>query len=376
MTEQELLKKLTKAKFTTLLKSNTAFINAIGLTLDMRIDPSIPSACTNGKSIKWNPEFLESLTDEEVIFVYIHECLHIAYMHTATLEQDLARGIDLKLLNIAQDYRINYDLDKLKLGNLPSKALFDPKYTPDWTSYQIYEDLLEKSDAEPDDTFFGGSDHVESGSDVSEQEIISLLAKAASAAIAAGQGSSIPEEVKVLVDKYLHPKIPTYKLIQQVMVRSLRRKIDPNKRNRRYPDLHIPAKQNKKEARIHIYLDVSGSVTDDEIATCLREVQLAARLENVSDITLVQFDTAITSVSKITNSEDVNNINIQGRGGTLIAPVLKHIKEECPTLAFIYTDGHFNQCTIAPKSKIVWCINNNPHFNTTYGTVIHYDASA
>lgn len=376
MTEQELLKKLTKAKFTTLLKSNTAFINAIGLTLDMQIDSSIPSACTNGKVIKWNPEFLESLTDNEVIFVYVHECLHIAYMHTTTHEQDLARGLDLKLLNIAQDYRINYDIDKLKLGDLPSGALFDPKYTPDWTSYQIYEALLEKSDAGPDDTFFGGSDHVESGSDVSEQEIISLLAKAASAAISAGQGSSIPEEVKVLVDKYLHPKIPTYRLIQQVMVRSLRRKIDPNKRNRRYPDLHIPAKQNKKEARIHIYLDVSGSVTDDEIATCLREVQLAAKLENVSDITLVQFDTEITSVSKITNSEDVNNIDIQGRGGTLIAPVLAHIKEERPTLAFIYTDGHFKQCTTAPKSKIVWCINNNPHFNTTYGTVIHYDASA
>lgn len=376
MTEQELIKKLSKAKFTTLLRPNTAFINAIGLTLDMKMDPSIPSACTNGKVIKWNPEFLESLTDDEVIFVYVHECLHIAYMHTATFKQDLARGLDLKLLNIAQDYRINYDIDKLKLGNIPSKVLFDPKYTPNWTSYQIYEDLLENSDAELTDTFFTGSDHVESGSDVSEQEIIGLLAKAVAAATSAGQGSSIPEEVKVLVDAYLHPKIPTYKLIQQVMIRSLRRKTDPNKRNRRYPDLHIPAKQNKKEARIHIYLDVSGSVTNDEIATCLREVQLAARLENVSDITLVQFDTKITSVSKITNSEDVNNIVIQGRGGTRIAPVLEHIKEERPTLAFIYTDGHFTQCTPAIKSNIVWCINNNPHFNTTYGTVIHYDASA
>lgn len=375
MTEA-LIKKLSKAKFNLLLRPGTAFINSIGLSLDMLIDSSIPTACTNGKYIKWNPEFLDSLTLEETIFVYMHECLHVAYLHTASHAEDISKGFNLGLLNVAQDYRINYDIKLMNIAPIPHKGLFDPKYTQSWTSYDIYKDLLANADTGESDAFFSGSNHVEPSDGASRQEVLGLLAKAIAAAQQAGEASSIPQEIKLMVDTYLNPKIPTYRLIQQAMVQSLRRKIDPNKRSRRYPDIHIPAKQRKKEANIYIYLDVSGSVTDDEIATCLREVQLASRLEGISKITLVQFDTKVNQVDTITSSEDVNNISVCGRGGTCITPVLEHIKSKKPTLSFIYTDGHFAMQELQSRSKIVWCINNNSGFTAPYGKVIHYDASA
>ena len=100
--------------------------------LRWEIDESIGTACTDGTFIKFNPDFVRSLTKAEMIGLAVHEVMHVYSKH------HLRRGDrDPMLWNVAGDYFINLLIDdamreeKSRRGEtcmaLP-KALLDAKY--------------------------------------------------------------------------------------------------------------------------------------------------------------------------------------------------------------------------------------------------------
>ena len=70
-----------RARFWALTTPQVAFYGALACNLKDVIDPTVETASTNGKVIKWNPTFVESLTPQEVRFVLLHEVLHCAHGH-------------------------------------------------------------------------------------------------------------------------------------------------------------------------------------------------------------------------------------------------------------------------------------------------------
>ena len=62
----------------------------------------IKTACTDGKNIYYSPKFFAKLSDEEKIFVYAHEVMHVAFNHIMR-----SKGRQHKLWNIATDSVIN-----------------------------------------------------------------------------------------------------------------------------------------------------------------------------------------------------------------------------------------------------------------------------
>ena len=62
-------------------------------------DDTIPTMCTDGRSIKWNSAFVDSLTALETIFVMAHEVMHIAFKHPLRIGKR-----DAERWNIACDY--------------------------------------------------------------------------------------------------------------------------------------------------------------------------------------------------------------------------------------------------------------------------------
>jgi hypothetical protein len=63
--------------------------------------------CTNGKEIRYNKDFINKLGDSELRFVFLHEVLHIAYMHCCDLR---LRDRNKIRWNIAGDFVINFDI--------------------------------------------------------------------------------------------------------------------------------------------------------------------------------------------------------------------------------------------------------------------------
>jgi hypothetical protein len=61
---KKLATKLAKAKTALILEH--PFVGTIALSMPFEFDESIKTAATNGKRVKFNPEFVDILTDEEV----------------------------------------------------------------------------------------------------------------------------------------------------------------------------------------------------------------------------------------------------------------------------------------------------------------------
>jgi predicted metal-dependent peptidase len=111
--------KLTRARVQLLLKH--PFFAALCLRLKMVPGPNRTMA-TNGKTIAYNPSFVDSLTPEELEGVLAHEVLHCALAHHCR------RGTRKpRLWNIAADYAINPIVLQNNLA-LPAGALIKHEY--------------------------------------------------------------------------------------------------------------------------------------------------------------------------------------------------------------------------------------------------------
>lgn len=97
------------------------FYGSLAMSLADVIDPQTQTASTDGKVIRWNPSFVETLSDEEIRFVLLHETLHCAHQHLWRLPVD-AKG------NEAGDHEINLTLADVPGCSMPEGGLADPQY--------------------------------------------------------------------------------------------------------------------------------------------------------------------------------------------------------------------------------------------------------
>lgn len=113
------------------------FFGSVVASVDYKENKGIPTAGTDGKTIYYNPDFLESLSVEQQTFVFAHEACHIAFNHILRSE-----GKDPQTWNTATDAVINAFLkrDGLKMidgGVDIAKAI-------NYDAEQLYEKLLEE----------------------------------------------------------------------------------------------------------------------------------------------------------------------------------------------------------------------------------------
>jgi predicted metal-dependent peptidase len=112
------------------------FFGSLALRLCWVADESCPTMATDGRSVYYNPKFVEGMTADEVKAVAIHEIMHVALLHPLRVgDRDRMRA------NIAMDYAINLLIRDCGY-QLPSGALIDEKYR-DMSWEQIYNLLPE-----------------------------------------------------------------------------------------------------------------------------------------------------------------------------------------------------------------------------------------
>lgn len=113
------------------------FFGSVVASVGYKGNKDIPTAGTDGETIYYNPEYLESLSVEEQTFVFAHEVCHIAFNHILRSE-----GKDPELWNIATDGVINQFLkgDGLKMA----KGGVDMAEAINYDAEQLYEKLLQE----------------------------------------------------------------------------------------------------------------------------------------------------------------------------------------------------------------------------------------
>lgn len=113
-------KRMIKARSALVLQQ--PFWGVLALQMELVEDPSIETMDTNGSRIRYNPAFLDELTERKTIGVIAHNVSHCAHKHHVRRGQR-----DKKLWNEACDYAINPSL--IAAGfELHDDCLLDPQY--------------------------------------------------------------------------------------------------------------------------------------------------------------------------------------------------------------------------------------------------------
>lgn len=352
---------LDKSKILLISNPDALFFASVCFFLKTTWTTDIPTAQTDGKEIRFNPEFFLSLSTEERVFLLLHETLHVAFMHTVRLE-----GRDRRRWNAAGDYVINSLLVKRNF-KMPKGGLYDPQF--DGLSTEQVYDLLE----EPPQDF--EMDIQECADDDIQSDIDDILVRAKVQVEAQNTDmSTIPKDIQTYLEKLLNPQLPWHRILRNLFTEAQRSDYNWKKPNRRYFPKHLlPAISSEQLANIVVAVDTSGSVRQEQFDHFLSETHSILKSLRPKQITLLHFDTRIKSIEKLRSLRDLAAVEFYGRGGTQINEVIDWAKENKPNALIIFTDGQFQAYSVTPDVPVFWVIYGTEPFSAEYGKIIKYD---
>lgn len=361
---------LNKAKIKLMARPDSAFFTTVCFSLKHVWDGSIPTACTDGKEIRYNPAFFMSLSTEEQVFLLLHESMHVAYLHMVRTQTR-----DRRKWNIAADYVINQQLVDRGF-KMPSMGLLDAQYAG-MSTEEVYKLLPENPTQECDMDIIPGNGDLATEEQLT-QDVQDILVRAnIQSKMSNDKPGTIPGDIQIFLDKLLNPKLPWNRILQKYLNAFCKNDYSFRKPNRRFfPKYHLPSLYGEKLMNLSVAVDTSGSVSDHDFKVFVSEVGSIFRMMTPEVVTLVQFDTDIKSVDTIKSIADLMRCKFTGRGGTEINPVLEWANEKKPQLLLIFSDGGFRFHGTQTKSETLWIIHNNPSWVAPFGTVIHYAVEA
>lgn len=124
-----------------------------------------------------------------------------------------------------------------------------------------------------------------------------------------------------------------------------------------------------------VFIDSSGSMSDDQLRLCLSEVYSVALAKKPITLFVIQCDTKIQDIKSYNNLRDLKrdmvHATVKGRGGTELKPcwdLLKNdrrFKGRRADLVMVFTDGYLTQYKRDPRTmtNLCWVILDNPSFN-------------
>ena len=354
---KKLTTKLAKAKTALILEH--PFVGTIALSMPFEFDESIKTAATNGKRIKFNPEFVDSLTDEEVKFLVAHECFH------PMLEHNFRRGERQgKRWNMAADYVINKLLTDESIGRMPKVGLLDANIynAGHGTSEGIYNILPEQDES-------GGSGAGEPGGPLDDcedgdgspaeqqQQQAEWKVKVAQAAQAAKMMGKMTANMQRLVDEVLQPKVDWREVLQKFLVKARTDQRSFARFNRRFiaQGLYLPSVSGEQMGEVCFAVDCSGSIDQKTVNQFASEIKRVKEDLMPERIHVLYFDSEVSHVESYEQHDDLD-IKPHGGGGTDFAPVFeKIIKLGINPVAIVFlTDLCCNSFGDQPDAPVLW----------------------
>jgi predicted metal-dependent peptidase len=356
------------------------------------------TAATDGRHFYYNSRFIELLKPKEVEFLFGHEVLHCVYDHFGR------RGDrDPQLFNIANDFAVNADLKKHRVGEFITSVpcLYDSKFE-NKSSEEIYDilyenaekinlsDLIDKlldehldgeGDADGNDQ---DSDKPGKGrpklSAEERQKIKDEIKEAMLAAAQASDAGSIPLGVKRMIQDLTDPKMNWRELLRMQLESTIKSDYTWMKTSRRGWDMDavMPGMNRTDAIDIAVYIDMSGSIGEAQGKDFLSEVKGIMESFESYKIHIACFDTEVYNPQQY-NSENLDLIEeyeLAGGGGTDFDCIFRHLKDEQiePKRLVVFTDGYPCGSWGEPNyCDTVWIIHGDKNPNPPFGTFALYE---
>ena len=347
----------------------------------------IPTACTNGRDVIYNTNFIKTLDDKELNFVVLHEALHKAYQHM-NLWKKLWK-INPMVANMAADYVVNYAIheadEQSEITKRPNSALFDLKYKG-MTTKQIFDEIMK--DAEKNGGGQGqdeGHDsHDWEGADSLSDEEKKEVAKQIDQALRQGEiiRGKMQGNKNRSVSEILEPKVDWREQLRDFVTATCKNKDKtswkrPHKRFIGH-DIYMPSMIGEAIGQIVVGIDTSGSIGDKELNEFLTEVVAICDEVSPSSIELLYWDTHVAGHETYNQGDYhalVQTTKPAGGGGTMVGCVNEYIKDKRiqPEAIIILTDGYVeNDFGGNWDYPTLWAITTK-HITSPHGKTIHID---
>jgi predicted metal-dependent peptidase len=328
---------------------------------------------TDGRFIYYDPGYVDSCNDEELLFTVAHEGLHPAFLH------HLREGKrDHDRWNQACDFAINLILVKAKLKPPPNICL-------DWqfdgmSAEQIYNDLPEDFMPKGGWNIGGvlpfkaenGEEATPEQKKVHEQEWITEFVSAAQTAKAIG---TLPGDMDRYINDMLKPVINWKAVLQRFLTATVRNDYNWNRPNRRYINqgMYLPHLQSPALGNGVVFMDTSCSVGADDLN------KLGAETKGVTDsykvdLDVIYVDTRVAGHDKVEAINPYFKLEPKGGGGTDFRPGFEYLEKEgiTPKFGLYLTDGDCNSFPDVPPSfPLIWVLTEqNRYFDPPFGQTL------
>ena len=293
------------------------FFAALSRKIEKRADYNIPTAgvrvCPDSAQFEmiYNPDFFAKLSEEHVRGVLKHEFYHLIFEHVTSRKPE---GVPHKAWNIAADLAINSHIkDELpEMACVPGRGPFEDLplgKSAEWYLANLPESPEGEGDGEGQpgqgeagegegkpspgnfDDHSGWEEAPSPEAQIAKERMKDAVKKAAAEAAKGNSWGSVSGDVKKEILKRLETKVDWKKVLRYFIKTSQRasRSSSVKRINRRYAYIH-PGKRVKRQAKIAIAIDQSGSVSDEMLQAFFGELNKLAKL---AEFTVVPFDTHV-----------------------------------------------------------------------------------
>jgi predicted metal-dependent peptidase len=374
---------------------NHSFFGNLATRLKMiNADEWCSTAATDGRNFYYNSRFICLLKPKEVEFLVGHEVLHVVYDHMGRRDNR-----DPQIWNISNDYAVNADLKRHKVGQFITSVpcLYEAKYDGKYSEY-IYDDLMKGvSKVSLDDLIDQMLDeHMDSEDDsdgeaegkgrpkpMTQEERDALRQEIKQNIINAAAGSEagkLPAGVKRLLDDITDPKMPWRDLIQTNLTSLIKSDYSFSRPNRRgwHMDAIMPGSIPGEEIDVVVALDMSGSISDKQAQMFLGEVSGMMQMFDGYKIHVFCFDTSVHNPQSYSsdNLDTMSEYEPKGGGGTDFTSIFDYLKErgEDTKRLIVFTDGMpFGSWGDEDFTDTTWIIHGSNTIVPPFGAYAYFD---
>ena len=391
------------------------FFGALIFRLTPVAAPNIPTMATDGKSLFYNPAFVNELPPDQLVGVLAHEVMHPALQHhTRRGNRDRERW------NEAADYAINPLVLNAGMA-LPKDALSDSRFH-NLSAEQIYNRLTEEESGNSSNSNSPQSSGSSSNSDTSSDSQSSLptlmdnqvpqppatpggfgqvldapnpeapgqpLSDAQRTTAEAEWRAAVHEAVAVArmagktpvgVDRALRQtaeaKVDWRDRFQRAFASTIPNDYSWMRPNRRliHAGLYLPGISREGVGELVIAIDCSGSINERQLGQFAGEVNALIEEHRPEKVHLLYFDTLIHRHDVYLCSETVTLTPVGG-GGTDFAPVFEHIEQQglAPQALVLLTDLYGAFPEREPHYPVFWVCTSSQV--APFGETIPVDAA-
>jgi predicted metal-dependent peptidase len=356
------------------------------------------TAATDGQKFYYNSRFIMMLKPKEVEFLVAHEVLHVVYDHMGRRDHR-----DPQIWNIADDYAVNADLKRHKVGQFITSVpcLYEQKYDGK-AAEAIYDDLMknvQKIDINDlidqllDDHMDGDDGEGEGEGNqegkgkgrpkLTEEEKERIRQEVKQAIINAAQSAEagqLPLGVERLIKQATNPVMPWRELIQTNLTSAIRTDYSWMRPSRRgwHMDAIMPGMTPGEEIDVVVSIDMSGSISNKQAQQFLGEIGGMMDSFDGYKVHVFCFDTDTYNPQDFSseNMDSIEEYQPMGGGGTDFDCIFTYLKDNAidPKRLIVFTDGYPCGSWGDPDyCDTTWIIHGDKNPNPPFGTYAIYD---